>query len=460
MTTDAEVRLLDHEHRGLLIGLLCLVTVVALEALAVSTVMPIVEADLGGLRWYGWVFSGFYLGTLVGVVVGGRTADYVRPVVPIVAGVAVFLAGLVLGGLAPTMWWLVVGRVLQGLGAGVVPAIVYVCVGRGFPPVLRPKVFAAMSTAWILPSLVSPLAASVIAERFGWRWVFLGLIPATIVVAAFAVPAVAKVPSAPPADGTAPRATPLTWVLAVAVGAGLLLGGLGAEQPLLGVLVAAVGLVVLLPAYRRLTPDGTLRAAPGLPAAILIRGVLTFAFFSGDAFISLAMTSVRDTSTRTAGLAITAAAFAWTAGSWTQARKMPTWGPARLVGTGGAMVAVASTVMALALFGWVPLWLWFVGSAINGGGIGLAYSPLSVVTLGEAEPSRIGAATASLQMSDILGVAMGTGVAGVIVALGDRWEQSQTTTLQAVFALAAVVAVVVALLAPRLPKVAPIHVVD
>ena len=86
---------LDRQHRFLLVGVVCLVTVVALESTAIGTVMPIVEEDLGALALYGWVFSAFYLGTLIGVVVGGRAVDRVRPIGPMMIGVVMFVAGLV-----------------------------------------------------------------------------------------------------------------------------------------------------------------------------------------------------------------------------------------------------------------------------------------------------------------------------------------------------------------------------
>lgn len=442
-------RLGDPAHRLLLVGVVCLITVVAVEAMAISTVMPVVEAELGDLWLYGWVFSAFYLGTLIGVVVGGRVVDRVRPVGPMLVGVAVFLVGLAVGGLAPSMLVLVLGRFLQGLGAGVVPAVAYVCVGRGFPPELRPRVFAVMSTAWVLPSLVSPLLASEVAERVGWRWVFLGLIPVTVAVALLGVPAVATVDT--PARGRVAR-TPLGAVAAVACGAALMLGGLAGEQVLWGLLVAAGGVAVLLPAFRRLTPPGTLRAVPALPAAVMTRGVLTYAFFSADAFVSLAMTSVRGTSTRAAGLVLASSSLAWTTGSWIQARYHHRWGAPVLVRLGGASIVAGAAVMAVSLLPSVPTGVWLLAGALTGLGMGTAYAPLSTVTLAEAEPTEVGAATSALQMSDILGIALGTGIAGVIVTVGDRLDLASRPPLVAVFALAGVAGLGVVLLAPRLQR--------
>jgi MFS family permease len=81
------------QRRALTTGLVLTITFVASEALAVVTVMPVVARDLGGLRLYGWVFSGFMLGSVVGIVAAGREADRRGPAVPFVAGVVLFGSG-------------------------------------------------------------------------------------------------------------------------------------------------------------------------------------------------------------------------------------------------------------------------------------------------------------------------------------------------------------------------------
>src|SRR6202046_4342028 len=110
--------LMAPQRRALTVGLLLTVTFVASEALAVVTVMPVVARDLGGFRLYGWAFSAFMLGSVVGIVVAGREADRRGPAIPFVAGLMLFGAGLAVAGLAPSMAVLVAGRALQGIGAG------------------------------------------------------------------------------------------------------------------------------------------------------------------------------------------------------------------------------------------------------------------------------------------------------------------------------------------------------
>src|SRR5262252_10872832 len=109
----------------------------------------------------------------------------------------------------------------------------------------------------------------------------------------------------------------------------MLLAGLtrvaGSGAPLAGGALIGGALIVAgvaggLPALRQLVPAGTLSARPGLPATILSRGLLTFAFFGADAFVTLAITTVLHHSTTTASIIITGSTLAWTAGAWVQAR--------------------------------------------------------------------------------------------------------------------------------------------
>ncbi len=442
---DQLVRRFTPSERFLLVGLVCMVTVVATESMAVTTVMPLVERDLGQLSLYGWAFSAFFIGNLVGSVVGGRATDRMAPVVPLGAGIGVFVAGLLVGGLAPSMLVLVLGRLLQGMGAGAVPAVMYVCVGRGFPAALRPKVFAITSSAWVVPSLVAPLVAAGVAQAVGWRWVFLGLVPVAVVVAALALPSIRRVDGGA-ADPDRPT-TPVHHVVLLAVGAAALLAGLTSRTWWVLVPLVVVGLALGVPAFRVLTPAGTMAARPVLPAAVLLRGVLTFSFFGADAYISLALTSVRGTSTQFAGFVLASSSLTWTAGSWFQAHVHRRWGEARLVRTGGAVLAVGLVLLAGCLLDAVPVGVWFVGSLLIGFGMGSAFAPISTTTLAAAEPGHEGAATSALQLSDVLGTALGTGLAGVVVSLGDV---GNAAPLAAVYLGTAATALVVASLAGRL----------
>jgi MFS family permease len=414
--------LMAPRQRALTVGLVLTITFVASEALAVVTVMPVVARDLGGLRLYGWVFSGFMLGSVIGIVAAGREADRRGPAVPFVAGVVLFGSGLAVAGLAPSMGVLVAGRVLQGVGAGAVPSVAYATIGRSLPGPLRARMMAVLSTAWVAPGLAGPAISAEVARLFGWRWVFLGLLPIVAVAGGIAVPALIRL--GPPASAEAEEHR-LIDGFRTAAGATMILGGLtlaagtgtGRLAAVLGGLaLIAAGGATGLPALRRLVPPGTLTARPGLPATILARGLLTFTFFGADAYVTLTMTAVRHRTPVVAGIAVTGATVAWTVGAWVQARLSETWTGRRLVRSGLVIVLAGIAGMVLVLQPGVPVAEGLAAWTVAGLGMGLAYAPISLMMLQRAPPGQEGRVSASLNLADVLGTAIGIGVGGAAVA--------------------------------------------
>jgi len=423
------------------------VTFVAFEALAIATILPVVGRSLGDLRLYGWVFSAFLLASLIGIVVAGSLADRVPLGRPMLAGLGLFALGLVIGGTAPDMPVLVAGRAVQGVGAGVVPAVAYVAISRCYPAECRPRMFAVLSTAWVVPGLIGPAVAALVAAAVGWRWVFLGLLPLVIAAGVLVVLALRHVP-APASPGTAP--VPYLAVLGVVAGAGAALASLSSGVVPVVAAGGVAGGAVLAVSLRRLMPPRNLSARPGLAATILSRALLTCCFFAGDAYVPYAIVTVRHASTALAAAALTAATLAWTAGSWVQARCVARYGPRRLVRPGECLVAVGLGVMCVVLLPRVPAALAVVAWAIAGAGIGTAYAPLSVTTLDRAAPGEEGRATSALQLCDVLGQALGTGVAGAIVAAAAA-GMGHGPAVALAFSFGIAVALTAVIVAARLP---------
>jgi MFS family permease len=430
------------DRRALTLGLVLTITLVGFESLAISTVMPIVARELGGLELYGWVFSAFFLGSLVGIVVVGGAIDRGGLAVPFAAGLGLFAVGLLGGGLAPSMPILVAARFLQGLGAGTIQPIAYVAIGRTLPDALRPRMFATLSTAWILPGVIGPAIAGTVGEAFGWRYVFLGLLPLIVLAGALTLGALHAVADAPagaePPIGAAGRGR-LPLAIVVALGSGLLTVGLTTGELVPTVALSVIGLVIGLWAFRRLTPPGTLSARPVLPAAILLRGILTCAFFSVDAFVALTLVGWRGLSATEAGFALTAATISWTAGSWTQARGAMRWPTRRFVRVGFVVVTVGLSGMLLVLRQDIS-WLAAIGAfSVAGFGMGLAYSPLALIVLREASPETHGNTTSSLSLTESLGTAFGTGLSGAFVAASVRTTGNPAAGLAVAFTTATVI---------------------
>ncbi len=443
MTPDTNGGLLSGDRRGLTIGLVLAVTLVAFEALAVATVLPAAEKDLGDIYLYGWAFSAFLLMSLIGITWAGEQSDRHGPARPFIAGLALFAVGLVIAGSAPSMAVLVFGRAVQGLGAGVIPSVAYVCIGRGYDDSQRARMLAILSTAWIVPSLAGPGIAGAVADYLNWRVVFLGLLPLLIVVGALTVGALHRL-GPPPVR--IERPSNLRLATQLAIGTGILLGGLGVipDAPLGGVALTLLGGVIAFLALRRLLPGGTLKVRGRAPAAIAGMGVLNFAFFGVDAYVPLMLTHVRGESVLVAGLALTAGSIAWTAGAWTQERLSS---PARrhhVVRIGLALVAAGIGLMAMLLFDAVhpvvagPAWM------IAGFGIGMAYPSFSLTVLGEAAAGSEGVASAALKLNEVLGAALGVGIGGAIIAAAPHSERGALGVTFVLMAVAAIAGMTIA----------------
>jgi MFS family permease len=439
-------RLWTPGRRALTAGLVMTVTLVAFESLAVSTVLPIVVRHLGGVAYYGWVSSAFFLGTLVGIVVAGAVTDRSGPARPFVVGLVLFSLGLLGASLAPTMLVLVAFRAVQGIGGGAIPAVAYASIGRAYPDVLRPRVFAVLSTAWVVPGVAGPAVAVVIAEAASWRLVFAGLLPLVAVAGALTLGALRAL-SAGGGPGDRP---PIMDATRVAAGAGLALAGLGAAGPLTVALLGA-GALIGWGALRRLMPPGTGRAAPGLPATVLSRGLLTFAFFGADTFVPLALSSLRGASGLLVGVSVTATTLVWTIGSWVQERLAARIAGFRLVRAGLATVVLATAAFGLIFVPAVPVAVPITVWTLAGFGMGLSYSQTATIVLREAGPGRAGALSTSLQLADTLGTALGAGVGGAAIAVGRRYGASVGPGLAAALVAAGGVGALGVALARRLP---------
>jgi MFS family permease len=204
--------------------------------------------------------------------------------------------------------------------------------------------------------------------------------------------------------------------------------------------LSVTGLIAGLVAFRALTPPGTMRLARGLPAAILLRGALTFAFLGADAYISLALLGWRGESAEVTAIAITAATLAWTAGAWIQTRWIARFGPAWFVRLALLMLTAGLAGTLLLLDPDIPIIVGVVSLSFGSVGIGLGYSAVSLIVLREAPPGREGTATSALQLSDVLGTVLGTGIGGAFIAAGERTGAAPWVGLACVFGITTAVA--------------------
>lgn len=427
-------RLFDEERRALSFGIVLSVSLIAFEAMSVATILPVAARELEGLGGYGWAFSAFMLANLVGTIATGQLADRRGPVRPLLLALAFFAAGLAVAGSATSWPLLIVGRVLQGAGGGGIMTLAYTSVRRGYPEHLRAKALAIVSTAWVLPSVLGPLAAGLIAQAAHWRWVFLGLLPLVVITGALMTPALARMPKT---NGETTDGRRLLFAFALSVGMGLVLLGFEVRGVLAGLSIVC-GFALALPALTKLLPRGFWTARPGLPAGLAFRGLLSFVFFGAEAFVPLGLSLLRGYSPTAGGLVLTAASLSWVVGSWTQAKLDERYGPrtrpARMLG-GLLLVAFGIVGMAAAMVTLsVPSGLSTLGWAIAGLGMGMAYPTTSVLVLDQAAPGEEGWISSSLNLMENVGIALGAGFGGAVYGLARSAELEPSLGIALTFA--------------------------
>jgi MFS family permease len=397
------------------IGLGMLVTCLAFESLGMSTALPRLIADLHGEALYSWPFTAFLAASVMATVLSGRLCDRLGPTRPMVGAQLLFLAGLLVAGSATTMPVLLAGRVLQGLGSGGAVVAMYVVVALAYPERARPQVFGVIAAAWVVPSLVGPAVAGLIAQTVGWRWVFLGLVPFAVLGLLLMAPALRNLPEV---DEAAPQATPRRGVplAAVATALGLVAVTWAAQHPSPGAAgLGLAGVAALVPALRVLLPRGTFTARRGLPVTILTRGLLAGAFFGVEAFVPLTLVSVHGYSLVAAGLPLTVGALGWAAASHWQGRR-PDLSRPLLIRTSFQILTVSLAAMALVAPSWGPAWLTYPLWIAGGAAMGLAFPAVGVLTLEYAPPRDRGFASSALQVSDMVFAAAMVGLGGVLLA--------------------------------------------
>lgn len=403
------------ERRATTAGILLLVTFEAFEALSVSTALPTIVRELHGQSWYSWPFTVFLAASAVATAISGRVCDRRGPVRALIAGPVLFLLGLAVAGIADNMGVLLVGRALQGFGAGVQIVALYVVIALVYPERDRPVVFGALSAAWVVPALIGPTVAGLVTQYLSWRWVFLGLIPLVLFASALLLPVIRQLRGAHPAEPTAPRPGLVLAACLAAVG----LGGItwaGQHPSPTAVVVGPVALALLVPAVRTVLPRGTLTARPGIPLLVLSRGLLSAVFFGAEAFLPLTLTAVHGFTPALAGLPLTVAAGGWFTGAHWQGRhtEVPRTALIRV-----GLLLIAASVGCLALVGLPQVWGWFALPlwVVAGLGMGLALTSASVRVLELSPVAERGANSAAAQLADLFAQVLSIGVGGMLVNL-------------------------------------------
>jgi MFS family permease len=396
-------------------------------ALAVVPTLPLAVRALQGVALYSLVAGGFVAASLLGGILAGRRADREGARRPLAVGVVLSVLTLLVSATSTSIWQLAAGRFFDGVAGGMVAVSINAAIGQSYPERLRPRVLALMSAAWVVPSLVGPPVAGLVADWWGWRAVFFALAGLTL-IPALVVTSVLRKPPGSSSYTSAPsvlvegsrvaspaRRPSLIAAAAVSVGAALAQYGVsGAGTIHLVCAVLGVGLLAFF--VSRLVPTGVWHAARGLPATVLLRALSSGSYFTLEAFVPLLLDAGRHIPAAITGLGFTGAALAWAAASWAQGHLLQGIARQQVVRAGALVLAAADLLALVGSSARTPAFTAAAALILAGAGMGMLVPTLTMLALSHSPADRQGYASAAMQTMQNLGQVIVMGLAAAVFA--------------------------------------------
>ncbi len=457
-------------RRSLIFGAAVLaVFTAAVEGTIVSTAMPTIVSDLGGLRLFSWVFALYFLTQAVSIPIYGRLSDIYGRKRVFLVGASLFMIGSLLCGFAHTMPALVAFRTLQGIGAGGVQPVATTIVGDLYSPAERARMQGYLSSVWGVAGVIGPALGALLVERLSWSAVFWINVPIVIVCM------IAMTLFLHDRRDVRSHQIDVVGALLFVLGVGTLIVALVMSvslNPMMLVALGAVSVAALagLVVYERRVPEPMVpialyghRVIGTGAAGMFLIGMLVM---TCSAFLPTYLQGVLHGSVRLSGIVLGAMSVAWTMGSILGGRLM-TWSTYRVSAASGGVLLAGGAAFLVALD---PergaLWA-TIGAALLGLGFGFSNSSFLVATQASVGWEQRGAATGANLFSRQVGQAVGTAAFGAVFNLSVFGRTHATNesigafdpslvpaialALHHIFEIGAVLAIAILMLAVTLP---------
>jgi len=394
----------------------------ALDQTIVSTALPTIVGDLGGLNHLSWVVTSYLLASTVSTPLYGKLGDMLGRKPVFMAAILIFLAGSMLAGLSQTMGQLIGFRALQGIGAGGLMVGAQAIIADIVPPRERGRYTGLIGGVFAVASVAGPLLGGFLVDNLSWRWVFYVNLP----VGALAILIVAT---------RLHLKTPTVRHRIDVLGAALLSAGVtslillttwgGTEYAWGSATIVGLGIagVALLGAF---VWWETRAAEPILPLSLFRSRVFSvanamgftigMAMFGAIIFIPLYLQLVYGASPTSSGLRLLPLMAGLLVAAILSGRAITKVGRYKIFPIAGTATLVVGMYLLSTLGVDTPSWVVSIYMLVVGVGIGLVMQVLVLVVQNDVRPSDIGVATSTATFSRSVGGSFGVAIFGTIFA--------------------------------------------
>jgi MFS family permease len=389
---------------------------IAIEATIVSTAMPQIVAQLGGLQLYSWVFAAFLLTQTATTVVFGKLSDLKGRKIVMLSGIAIFLIGSILCGFAWSMPSLIVFRLVQGVGAGAVQPVAMTIVGDLYSVHERGKIQGWLASVWALSAVIGPL----VIQRWSWAWIFWMNLPIGLLASVGFWTYLHEKKSE--ARGQIDHLSAGVFTIAIAaIMADLTAFSTSSRTETSIITLIAVVAVALFIMQERRSPEPMIslklwgrRPIAAVNASSLFAGMVMIGITT---FLPVFVQGVMGRSPLIAGFSLSGMVLGWPIGATLSARLWARFGVRAILRVGGALVPLGALVFVFLRPETSPVAAG-LGSALVGFGMGLSSSASIVLIQEIVDWSERGSVTASYMFARSLGSTFGATVFGAVLNFG------------------------------------------
>ncbi len=408
-------------HLGLVLGALMLTLLLAaLDQTIVSTALPTITSDLGGLSHLSWVVTAYLLASTASTPIWGKISDLYGRKLMLQAAVVIFVASSALAGLSQTMGQLIATRALQGLGGGGLMVLVMAALADLVSPRERGKYAGLFGGVFGIASIVGPLLGGFFTEQLSWRWIFYINLP--LGIAAFAVlGATLHLPKHRAKhkidwQGATFLVAGVTSLLLVTVWGGQEYAWVSPE--ILGLAVAGFVALTLFVWQELRAPE------PIVPLSLFRDRVFTvssgigfvvgFAMFGAIVYLPIYLQVVGGSSPTNAGLQLLPLMAGLLTTSILSGLIITKTGKYTIFPIIGTALAAVGLLLLSRLDAQTPYWQVAVAMVVLGAGLGNVMQVLLLAVQNSVAPSQIGAATSASTFFRSIGGSFGTAVFGAV----------------------------------------------